>query len=104
MNQNEICVSSKNKTNSLNRNLNLFAHKYVHTKILLAYNVLMKHVSRYKRTFLIITIIYPICNSMLFHGQTRSIAACSKPRFHRNQEMPDCPTDGAVCPPKIVQK
>ena len=34
------------------------------------------------------------------HGRTRSIAACSKPRFTRNQEMSNCPTDGAVCPPK----
>ena len=34
------------------------------------------------------------------HGRTRSIATCSKPRFARNQEMPNCPTDGVVCPPK----
>ena len=34
------------------------------------------------------------------HGRTRSIAACSKPRFTGNQEMSNCPTDGTVCPPK----
>ena len=40
----------------------------------------------------------------LNHGRIRSIAACSKPCFSRNQEMSDCPTEGAVCPTKKVQK
>ena len=37
---------------------------------------------------------------MYGHGRTRPIAACSKPRFTQNQEMSNCPTDGAVCPTK----
>ena len=36
------------------------------------------------------------------HGRTRSIATCSKPRFTRNQEMSDRPTEGAVCSTKII--
>ena len=46
--------------------------------------------------------LYILKLSLHRHGRTQSIAACSKPRFRRYQEMPDYPTD--VCPPKIVQK
>ena len=48
--------------------------------------------------------IYSLLLIMLKHGRTRSIAACSKPRFAQNQAMSNCPADGAVCPPPPKKK
>ena len=41
--------------------------------------------------------------SVFGHGRTRSITACSKPRFTRNQEMSNCPGDSAVCPQESTE-